>query len=180
VLRVRAKLASGFWRTPQEPARGRQRQAARQLPAGQRPAPPRCRQKGSDRLGQALPQSARRTMRNRDPPGVRGQRFRRGPDARTARARGPYHGRRQAQCGSLRRDDPLRVAAQDRRGHRTRKQAPAYSSACRTSTIIASPLCQSRRSATSNSVRAAANACDRVPAFRRSTGPRPSVERTAT
>jgi hypothetical protein len=56
---------------------------------------------GGDRLGQALPQSARRRMRDRDPPGVRGRRFRRGPDARVARARGVRHGRRQAQCGSL-------------------------------------------------------------------------------
>jgi hypothetical protein len=56
---------------------------------------------------------------------------------------------------------------------------PAHSSLCRISMLIASPLCQSRRSATSNSVRAAANACDLVPAFRRSTGPRSLVDKMA-
>ncbi len=49
--------------------------------------------------------------------------------------------------------------------------APGYSSDCLTSTLTISPRWNCCRSATSSSVRAAANACDLVPAFRRSTGP---------
>ena len=81
-------------------------------------------------------------------------------------------GRRVEYYGTLSMGKELAMVENNDRGR-------TYSSACRTSTAITSPLFQSRRSATSNRTRAAANARDRVPAFRRSTGPRLFVDKMA-